>query len=236
LFVFFTMDKPKFKLLKVASESDLLRTHPGLSFADVTLFWTEVGSVLHHYDGIDLSCYSWTTLSLALMQTLFPDLVIRTELKTEALDGIGDLIYSNLSSKLKVRLGDSIEYFVESLIYPHREGATLKTYREVLAWMEKFPGSISFATVQEFPSFPSTEALISRVSKDYAARLSVEGYLKKFGPVSIAEIQGRFLQNTSRYDETTGLLRDFKVLFLQQSRSLRLLYVYCWNAFRYLVA
>jgi hypothetical protein len=202
-----SMDKPKFRLLKDPSECDLLRTHPDVTMAEMQQLWSKFCNLLPLYDALDLSYYSWFTTSLTL-QPSFPPLVIKIGLKTEVFDAIGDIIYSNLSDKFRERFQDSIESFVESLIYPHREGATLKRYREILAWMEKIPGSSSFAAIQK--SFLSTEALVSRLSEDYSARLSVDGYLKKFHPVSLAETRERLIQNSPRYDETNDLFFQAK--------------------------
>jgi hypothetical protein len=120
------------------------------------------------------------------------------------LDYIGDLLISTVPSDHRNSLGDSVDDFVESFLYPHRKGATIAGFRKILGWLQDNTDKMKFSETKE--AFEITERLASKLVRDYSARLASEKAIDNLTPETIcATVTEYFLSEKPSLLEWTEL-------------------------------
>jgi hypothetical protein len=175
------MFKSKFKLFQSISESELVgNCGPAEALEDL---WKNLIQIFDQYLGIvDLSFFTWMTISVRA-QVLIASLFFSCQAREDALDRIADILYSIIPLRLRLRLQNSVDDFVDCLIYPLREEATFSRYRKFFTWTDKCYGSLVFSDMKEV--VPLTKDIATRISADYAAKLLAEKCMKSVSPSSM---------------------------------------------------
>jgi hypothetical protein len=108
----------KFKRMTYPEESDLIKINL-LTQEEIENFCDQLSQNLIHFNETSLSFYSWKRTN-GMIQVLILKIQVACRNQTEVLDHIGDLLFSMVPRDLRVWLGDSVNDFIESLLYPHR--------------------------------------------------------------------------------------------------------------------
>jgi hypothetical protein len=162
--------KPRFKLLKSPEDSELLNT-TSLTREQIVCYCNRFSDNMSYFETAELSYYSWSLVCVK-SQILIFEILGYCEYP-DALDRIGDLLYSMIQPKLIAFLKHSADDFIESLLYPHREGSTLTGFKNIIGWLENCKDGLIFSKMEG--EYPVTKGLLKELVKDcYSKQLSQE--------------------------------------------------------------
>jgi hypothetical protein len=175
----------KFRLLKSPEESQLLNT-TSLTREQVAYYCYQFSDNMSYFETAELSYFSWNSVCVR-SQIMICEFLVYCECDPDALDRVGDLLYSMIPPKLRLWLKGSADHFIESLLYLHRKGSTLKGFQKVIGWLDNCRGGLVFSNIAAGAN-PVTHVLLKELENDCNSKQSSRRLTENFERTSSGKL------------------------------------------------